>query len=126
IFGRHNISNLMCASALALAAGVEPDHIWRALSQCKGYWGRNQIVQLKSGAVVLFDAYNANPESSTALLQNVSRLKLEGNLYGVFGDMLELGSESANLHREWGEQVAQLPFEHVWYIGDGGPSFQAG
>lgn len=126
IFGRHNISNLMCASALALAAGVEPDHIWKALPLCKGYWGRNQVVKLKSGATVLFDAYNANPESSAALLQNVSRLKLSGKLYGVFGDMLEMGSESSKMHKEWGVLASGLPFEHIFFIGAESESFKAG
>ncbi len=126
IFGRHNLSNLMCAAALALAAGVEADHIWKALPRCKGYWGRNQIVKLKSGATVLFDAYNANPESSTALMQNVSRLKLDGHLFGIFGDMLELGAESSSLHKEWGELASKLPFEHLWYVGTEGEAFKAG
>lgn len=126
IFGRHNISNLMVASALALAAGVEPDLIWKSLPHCKGYWGRNQIVKLKSGAIALFDAYNANPDSVEALLSNVSRLKLEGKLFGVFGDMLELGPESRQMHVEWGRLVAEQRFDHVWFIGSQGEAFAEG
>lgn len=126
IFGRHNILNLMSAAALAVAVGMRPDLIWKALPSCKGYWGRNQIVALSSGAYCLFDGYNANPESMGALFSNVSRLKISGRLFGVFGDMLELGEKSSELHREMGEKAAQCEFEHVWAVGRFAESFAEG
>jgi UDP-N-acetylmuramoyl-tripeptide--D-alanyl-D-alanine ligase len=73
-FGRQNVVNLMAASSLALAAGLKPKDIWAALPLCAGAWGRNQWLEHDSGARVLFDAYNANPESMSALLKNLYEL----------------------------------------------------
>lgn len=126
VFGRHNVSNLMGAAGVALAAGMRPQEIWQALPLCRGYWGRNQIVSLKSGASAIFDAYNANPDSAEALLKNVSRLRVAGKLYGFFGNMLEMGEASADVHQEWGRQVSELDFEKVYFVGPDASSFEAG
>lgn len=126
VFGRHNISNLMGAAALALAAGLRPSEIWQALPKCRGYWGRNQIVKLKGGASAIFDAYNANPESCEALLKNVSRLKVRGRLFGFFGNMLEMGQASEAVHHEWGARAAELDFERLVFVGTDAAAFAAG
>lgn len=126
VFGRHNVANLMAASTLALAVGMRPQEIWKALPLCKGYWGRNQIVRLKSGATVIFDGYNANPDSVEALLKNVSRLRIPGRLYGFFGNMFEFGPQSAELHREWGGKAAELDFEKLYFVGNDAASFESG
>ncbi|MCX7977902.1 MAG: UDP-N-acetylmuramoyl-tripeptide--D-alanyl-D-alanine ligase, partial [Bdellovibrionaceae bacterium] len=74
VFGRQNITNLMAAAACGAAVGMDPQHIWQGLTRCKTSWGRNQILNLKSGALALFDAYNANPDSMQALMQNIHLL----------------------------------------------------
>jgi len=117
IFGRQNVYNIMAAACVALAAGVEPDIIWKSLSGCKTEWGRNQVMKLKGGARVVFDGYNANPESVLALLENLSRIKVRGRRYAVLGEMLELGSHSAEMHRSIARQIAELKFDFVWFYG---------
>ena len=56
----------MCAGALALAGGLKELEIWERFSLCQLPPGRNQWIKLSCGAKVLFDAYNASPESVMA------------------------------------------------------------
>jgi UDP-N-acetylmuramoyl-tripeptide--D-alanyl-D-alanine ligase len=125
IFGQHNITNLLSASALALAAGLQPEQIWQGLAHCKSHWGRNQKVQLKSGAVALFDAYNANPDSMEALIKNIQNISAPRKI-GVFGQMKELGEQSAQFHEQLGHSVARAQFEKVFFYGDDHISFAKG
>jgi UDP-N-acetylmuramoyl-tripeptide--D-alanyl-D-alanine ligase len=126
VFGRHNITNLMAASACALGIGIRSNDIWGMLPKCSGIWGRGQSVKLASGATAIFDAYNANPDSFKALFENVARMKHDGKLFGVFGEMLEMGEEKNQLHFELGRQASDLPFETIIFQGGEGESFSAG
>jgi UDP-N-acetylmuramoyl-tripeptide--D-alanyl-D-alanine ligase len=126
VFGEQNLTNLMVAASCALAAGMTPKEIWPALSRCKTNWGRNQLVHLKSGAELMFDAYNANPDSMKALLANVKLLKTHGKKIGVFAQMLELGELSAGLHQELGEWVGRAGFDVVWFYGADAAAFERG
>lgn len=130
VFGKHNITNLMAAATLALAAGMSPKEIWKSLPECRSAWGRNQWVQLKSGARVLFDGYNANPESMRAALENSQLLlagsgaarEFAGRGVAVLGEMRELGSFAGALHEELGLQLRDVGFSEVIFIG---PSFES-
>ena len=126
VFGAQNLTNLMAAAALALAVGMTPEQIWNGLPACKTNWGRNQLVHLKSGAQMIFDAYNANPDSMKALLENVQLLSVNGRKVGVFGQMREMGSASAQLHEELGERVGKAGFEKVYFVGDDFDAFTRG
>jgi UDP-N-acetylmuramoyl-tripeptide--D-alanyl-D-alanine ligase len=126
VFGAQNLTNLMAAATLGLAVGMTPAQIWNGLPACKTNWGRNQLVHLKSGAQMIFDAYNANPDSMKALLENVQLLSVGGRKVGVFGQMREMGSASAQLHEELGERVGKAGFEKVYFVGDDFDAFTKG
>lgn len=126
IFGKHNKVNLAAAAALALGAGLTAEQVWQGLKNCKTPWGRNQWVQLKSGAEMLFDGYNANPDSMTALLSNCKEMELPGKKIAVLAQMLELGKDSAQFHFELGSRAAEVGFEIVWFYGEDWKSFKAG
>jgi UDP-N-acetylmuramoyl-tripeptide--D-alanyl-D-alanine ligase len=126
VFGAQNLTNLMAAAALGLAAGMKPEEVWAGLPACKTIWGRNQLVHLKSGAEMIFDAYNANPDSMKALINNVSLLKVPGRKVGVFGQMREMGSASPALHEEIGSYVGKAGFDKVYFIGDDAEAFRKG
>ena len=116
IFGEHNLYNLMAASSLALCVGMKPEDIWNSMSKCVGIWGRNQLVKLSNGALVMFDAYNANPTSVTSMLSNVKKLTKK-KLFLCLGDMLELGDQSQTLHEDIGYLAGSIPFEAIFFIG---------
>ena len=52
-----------------------------------------------------------------ALLENVQKISSQGQKIGVFGQMLEMGSLSANLHEELGLLVGKTGFNHVFFYG---------
>jgi UDP-N-acetylmuramoyl-tripeptide--D-alanyl-D-alanine ligase len=119
VFGRHNIVNLEAAAAFAWAAGMTPEAIWKKLNGLEASsWGRNQWIKMPTGTMVLFDGYNANPESMTALLKNLYELEAMGKKFLILGEMLELGSESPSAHREIGELVGKINVDGLWFIGE--------
>jgi UDP-N-acetylmuramoyl-tripeptide--D-alanyl-D-alanine ligase len=126
VFGRQNLINLMAASACALAAGMTAQEILAALPKCRTVWGRNQIIDTKRGGQILFDGYNANPDSMRALLENIPLLPPELHKIGVFGQMLELGEASVELHKELGCKVAEAGFNEVWFSGKDHEAFKVG
>lgn len=126
VFGTQNLVNLMAAATAGLAAGLSPDQIWKGLTSCKTSWGRNQFVKLRSGAEMIFDAYNANPDSMAALLGNMKLVQTRGRKVGVFGQMLELGSDSAHFHEEIASQAAGSGFDQIFFIGADEAAFLRG
>lgn len=127
VFGRQNVTNLMVASSVALASGMSPEQIWKKLNRLSASaWGRNQWLKLDNGATVLFDAYNANPESMTAMLKNLYELDAPGRRILILGEMRELGKESPRAHTELGEIAGSLAAEVVWFIGEHHKDFAAG
>jgi UDP-N-acetylmuramoyl-tripeptide--D-alanyl-D-alanine ligase len=126
IFGKQNLENLMFAACSALAVGLTSKQIWSALPGCKTIWGRNQRLTHASGTEFLFDAYNANPDSQKALIENLKLLQLERPLVGIFGEMRELGAKSPQLHEELGSLVATAPFQTVFFVGKHAENFKSG
>jgi len=126
VVGRHNVVNLSAAVSVSLAVGLSPDEIWQSMPQIQGEWGRNQIVHTQSGAKILFDGYNANPDSMAALVKNLFETYIEGKKLAILGQMYELGDFSAEKHRQLGEMIGNTDLEVVWFIGPSAGDFEAG
>lgn len=126
VLGLHNAINLAAAASLALSLDIPAERIWKNLSLCKAHWGRMQLVKTQKGFQVLFDGYNANPESMRAMLESLKDLSVGGRKFAVLGQMKELGGESAPEHKTLGEQVAKLGFERVWFYGPDCEAFEEG
>lgn len=107
LYGEHNATNLMMAAALALTAGMSPNEIWEALPRCKAEWGRNQWIELQSKTLLLFDAYNANPESMKAALSAFKKVPCRGRKILLLGEMRELGEATQDEHRTLAETIVE-------------------
>ncbi|HEX4781478.1 MAG TPA: UDP-N-acetylmuramoyl-tripeptide--D-alanyl-D-alanine ligase [Usitatibacter sp.] len=99
--GEHNVRNALAACAAAFALGVATDSMQAGLASFGGVPGRLERRVAPTGAVVIDDTYNANPESMKAALGVLS--EEPGRKVFVMGDMGELGAESPALHAEVGE-----------------------
>ena len=108
IAGRHNVSNALAAAATAHVLGIDGETIVRGLEQFQPCCGRMETISLGCDVLLLEDSYNANPLSVKAALQTLSEMNGLGRHIAVLGDMLELGPKSAELHRQVGEQAAEL------------------
>jgi len=103
------------AAALAAAWGVWGDAMdWQravhGLQALRSESGRLRVVPLRCGAIVIDDAYNANPASIRDSVDVAARMALErgGGLTLVLGEMRELGEHSEREHRRVGEQVGKV------------------
>ncbi len=117
VFGRHNITNVLVAATLALATGMTPAQIWTSLNGLKTNWGRNQLLQADSGAQVIFDGYNANPDSMDSLIKNVHDLPVSGKRVLILGEMLGLGDSKDKFHLELADKISKNTFDQVVFYG---------
>ena len=65
--------------------------------------GRRTSVIRTGGITIVDDCYNSNPDSANLAIDSAS--DLGGRLVCILGDMLNLGPDSANMHREVGERA---------------------
>ena len=103
IAGRHNVANALAATTVCLALGVDMAQIAEGLARVIPVPGRMQPVRGANGALLINDAYNANPSSFKAALDVL--LELPGEPWVVLGAFGELGEASAQLHAELGRQA---------------------
>lgn len=126
VFGQHNITNLMAAACVAYAVGMPVEKIWESLKYCKSVWGRNEFIQTQKQVDILFDGYNANPDSMLALIESIKLVQSRGRKIAVFAQMKELGSQAADLHYELGKKVGEQNYDFVYFIGENYNDFQKG
>lgn len=126
LFGAHNLTNIMAAACLSLAAGLTPQQVIDGFQHLKTAWGRNQFLKTQIGATLIFDGYNANPDSFEALLTNAQLVTTKGVRTAIFGQMRELGEHSEEMHFTLGQKTSEAGFDQVIFIGDDFESFQMG
>lgn len=101
VAGEHNVYNAAAAAAVVRAIGVSWANIAAGLAKFHNAKGRLQGFTSKSGALVVDDTYNANPDSMKAALDVLARF--DGAKVFVMGAIGELGSDSWDLHAEVGQ-----------------------
>ncbi|MDX1762697.1 MAG: UDP-N-acetylmuramoyl-tripeptide--D-alanyl-D-alanine ligase [bacterium] len=116
--GKHQIANALAAAAVARALGRPMAHIVQGLETCDFPAMRWETTVLPNGAVVINDAYNANPGSVAAAIGTLEGLGGARRNIVVLGDMLELGAQSELLHREVGCLVATSGIASLVTVGD--------
>jgi len=99
--GLHNVRNALAAAACAHAVGIKTSTIAEGLTAFRPYTGRLQVKRAASGATVIDDSYNANPDSVRAAIDVLASSPPPTAL--VLGDMGEVGERGVEFHREVGE-----------------------
>ena len=115
-------ARVMVANALAAAAageimGIPLDRIKAGLEAFIPQSGRMEIRKLGHGIWVVDDTYNANPASMTAAIETLARMRGRRRAIAVLGDMLELGPQSADLHRTVGQAVGEAGIDRLFVTG---------
>jgi len=114
--GAHNASNAAQAIAAGYAAGLDVQSMANALESFGGVAGRLQRKLALSGAQVIDDTYNANPDSMRAAI-DVLASGAAARAILVMGDMGEVGAESEALHAEVGAYAAQRGVGALYAVG---------
>lgn len=106
VTGMHNVYNALAAAASSWALGIEHDAIRRGLTAFTPISGRMEISQLKNGAFIINDTYNANPASVREALKALKDLRGDHTSTVILGDMLELGDRAEEMHEGIGSLLA--------------------
>ena len=110
--GEHMVDNALAAAAAALAIGVGVDEIAAGLGSASLSPWRMEVTELASGAVLINDAYNANPMSMAAGLRSLAAVDRRRRV-AVLGVMAELGERTAAEHAAIGELARELGIEVI-------------
>ncbi len=114
--GLHNVRNALAAAACAHAAGIGLQAIGEGLSAFRPHAGRLQIKQARSGATLIDDSYNANPDSVRAAIDILA--SCPGPTVLVLGDMGEVGTEGPQFHREVGMYAREKKISRLLVLGE--------
>ena len=114
--GRHNVSNSLAAIAIACALDIDAKLIIQGLEKFRGTKGRLQVSKLSEGISLIDDTYNANPASTAAALEVLS--KRPGRKIFVFAGMAELGEKEEELHRMIGSLASEYQVDVMFVYDD--------
>lgn len=115
--GRHNLMNALAAAAVATCFGMPPEEIAAALKGAKPPEMRGATLEFAAGFRVVDDSYNSNPRSLISMVRTiVDAGKKSKRRIVIAGEMLELGPEAAELHREAGREIARLGVDVLWGV----------
>ncbi|MCY7374779.1 MAG: UDP-N-acetylmuramoyl-tripeptide--D-alanyl-D-alanine ligase [Pyrinomonadaceae bacterium] len=105
--GKHNVLNALAAAAVGFRFGMSARAIADALETAEPPAQRGEVLHFAEDFTVINDSYNSNP---AALLGMVETLVDGGSeakrKIVVAGEMLELGADERELHRETGAKLA--------------------
>jgi UDP-N-acetylmuramoyl-tripeptide--D-alanyl-D-alanine ligase len=116
LVGKYNFENLVAAICIGKHFGVETKKIKEAIEEYVPSNNRSQIVRSKNHTLVL-DAYNANPSSMSAAIENFSEMEGTGK-WLILGDMRELGKYEIEEHKAILKLIAEKNFRNVILVGD--------
>jgi UDP-N-acetylmuramoyl-tripeptide--D-alanyl-D-alanine ligase len=116
LIGSYNIDNLLAAIAVGINFGVDRKKIVAALEEYEPSNNRSQMTVTEKNHLVV-DAYNANPTSMQAALDNFRRMEVPHKM-AILGQMGELGADSDAEHRQLVADLEASGFEEVWLVGD--------
>ena len=114
--GLHNIKNALAAAACAYALDIPSTAIAAGLAAYAGLKGRLQRKRHSSGALVIDDTYNANPESMRAAIAVLAAYP--GHKFFVMGDMGELGADAEAMHASIGEFAKRSGIHEFFALGE--------
>lgn len=117
LVGKYNAENILAAWAVGKHFGIPAQAIANAIAAYIPDNNRSQYIKT-DGNEVIMDAYNANPSSMKAAIENFVAMKRPGSLV-ILGEMLELGDSSEREHQAVIDGLKKYPDQKVICIGHG-------
>ncbi len=115
LIGKYNFTNCSAVVLIGKYFNVPIENSKEAIEDYIPENNRSQLLS-KNGHHIILDAYNANPSSMKAALENFKSMKGKNKLL-FLGDMFELGASAADEHQRIVDYVSELNFQDVIIIG---------
>ena len=115
LIGAYNVDNALAAITIGLKLGVTEDKASAAVAGYQPQNNRSQLTDTGRNRLVV-DAYNANPTSMAAAIENFSMIEAPEKML-ILGDMRELGEVSLSEHRQIVQLLNAKGFTRVWLVG---------
>jgi len=115
LLGAYNFENIAAALCIGKYFGVDAKLANQAVANYEPENMRSQIVKKGTNTVIL-DAYNANPSSMAAAIENLAAMKAEKKVL-ILGDMYELEGEAEKEHQNIGKLIHEKNLKNVFLVG---------
>ena len=115
LVGSYNADNVMAAIAVGVHFGVSFEDAVKAIEAYMPANKRSQMTKTERNTLIV-DAYNANPTSMAAALENFSNVSADCKV-AMLGDMLELGEESLAEHVAVIKSACSRGLANVYFVG---------
>jgi UDP-N-acetylmuramoyl-tripeptide--D-alanyl-D-alanine ligase len=124
VHGDHQVSNALCAAAVAVECGASLEQVAAALAAAGPMSKhRMEVATRDDGVTVINDAYNANPDSMQAGLKALAWMAREApgkrRSWAVLGEMAELGDDAISEHDRIGRLAVRLDVSRLIVVGTG-------
>jgi UDP-N-acetylmuramoyl-tripeptide--D-alanyl-D-alanine ligase len=115
LVGTYNFENIAAALCIGKYFGVPDSSANKAIEEYVPGNMRSQVMKKGSNTIIL-DAYNANPSSMEAAIENLAAMNAKRKV-AILGDMYELEEETEREHRRIGELVSKKKIDEVYFCG---------
>lgn len=116
LIGSYNLTNALAALAVGMRFDVSPEQAAQAIAAYVPSNNRSELLRTAHNELIV-DAYNANPTSMRAALENFALISHPHKML-ILGEMRELGAVSAEEHQKVAAQALSLGAEAVWFVGE--------
>jgi UDP-N-acetylmuramoyl-tripeptide--D-alanyl-D-alanine ligase len=110
LVGAYNLPNVLAAVCVGKYFKIENEKIKSAIENYQPSNSRSQLIQTGSNSIIL-DAYNANPGSMKAAIENFAKMKGDKKIL-LLGSMMELGNDSKKEHAD----IVSLIDQNKWHV----------
>ncbi|MDE0013525.1 MAG: UDP-N-acetylmuramoyl-tripeptide--D-alanyl-D-alanine ligase [Candidatus Poribacteria bacterium] len=107
LLGRHNVSNILAAMAVAIECGMTFEEIRAAIANVEPVPHRLQLTPSAGGVTIIDDSFNSNPVGAKAALEVLTEIG-DGKKVLVTPGMVELGEKEYEENKKLGEQAANV------------------
>ena len=115
LVGAYNLPNVLAAFCIGKYFKIEGEKIKSAIENYQPSNSRSQLIQKDTNTIIL-DAYNANPGSMKAAIENFAKMKGDKKIL-LLGSMMELGTESEKEHADIVSLIDQNKWDAVVLVG---------
>lgn len=118
LLGEQFVSNAIAAIAVCNNIGLTMDSIKQSLSSIEPTPHRMNVINHKSGAIILDDSYNSNPNALKVSIDTLCDYFPKKKKCVVIGDMLELGEDESRYHKEIAKYVYKKGIRDIITVGN--------